>query len=281
MTTNIPWLSVTRGDAPLLVSIPHTGLDLRGLESRLVSSWLARKDADWWIEMLYDFASDLGATVIRTTISRTVIDVNRDPTGASLYPGQATTGLCPTQSFDGEALYLPGEAPEPEEIAQRRRLYFDPYHAAVVGEIERLQRRHPRIVVYDAHAIRSVIPRLFERELPHFNIGTNGGKASDPALAAAVETVCAQTTFSRVINGRFKGGYITRHYGRPERGVHALQMELACRGYLRETPGPVTEALWPPRYDAEHAAPLRAVLVRILEACLSFANHSQFDRGSA
>ncbi|HEY4366722.1 MAG TPA: N-formylglutamate deformylase [Steroidobacteraceae bacterium] len=281
MTTSTPWLNVVRGDAPLLLSIPHTGLDLCGLVPRLVSPWLARKDADWWIEMLYDFAGDLGATVIRTTISRTVIDVNRDPTGVSLYPGQATTELCPTLSFDGEAFYLTGQEPTAEEIAERRRLYFDPYHAAVVGEIERLRQRHPRVVVYDAHAIRSMIPRLFAGELPHFNIGTNDGKASDPILTNAVEGVCAQTKFSRVVNGRFKGGYITRRYGKPDQGVHAIQMELACRGYLRETPGPAIEALWPLPYDSAHAAPLRAALVHIFEACLSFATHSFSNRGSS
>lgn len=271
MTANDAWLSVVRGDAPLVLSIPHTGLDLRGLEPRLSSAWLARKDADWWIELLYDFASDLGATVIRTTVSRTVIDVNRDPTGVSLYPGQTTTELCPTLSFDGEALYLPGQEPKADEIAERRRLYFDPYHAAVLGEIERLRRRHPRVVIYDAHAIRSVIPRLFKDELPQFNIGTNDGKSCDPSLTAAIEDVCAKTTFSRVVNGRFKGGYITRGYGRPSEGVHAIQMELACRGYLREVTGPVSEDHWPIPYEPTYAAALRAALVHVLEACLSFA----------
>jgi len=279
--TNTPWLRMTRGDAPLVLSIPHTGVDLRGLEPRLVSAWLARKDADWWIETLYDFACDMGATVIRTTISRTVIDVNRDPTGASLYPGQATTELCPTLSFDGEALYLPGQEPTAEEIAERRRLYFDPYHATVLAEIERLRHRHPHIVVYDAHAIRSVIPRLFAGELPQFNIGTNDGKACDSTLTAAIDHVCAQTTFSRVVNGRFKGGYITRNYGRPAQGVHAVQMELACRGYLREAPGPVTEGHWPTAYEPGHAAPLRSALVHVLEACLSFATRSLSNRGSS
>ena len=172
------FLEITRGTAPLLVSIPHTGTDIPAeIEADLVSLWLARKDADWWIEKLYDFAPALGATVLRTTISRTVIDVNRDPSGASLYPGQATTGLCPTETFDGETLYRAGREPDEAEIARRRALYFAPYHDALAAEIARLRQMHPRIVLYDCHSIRSVVPRLFDGELPHLNLGTNSGRS--------------------------------------------------------------------------------------------------------
>ncbi|MEZ0168521.1 N-formylglutamate deformylase [Microvirga sp. TS319] len=267
-----PSLSVIRGDAPLIVSLPHTGTEIPAeYEAGLVSPWLARKDADWWIEQLYDFAPGLGATVIRTSISRTVIDVNRDPSGMSLYPGQATTELCPTTTFDGELLYKQGAAPAAEEIAKRRARFFDPYHATFRAEVERLRARHDRVVIYDCHSIRSIIPRLFDGTLPHFNIGTNGGATCAPALSDAVETICAGSGFSHVVNGRFKGGYITRNLGKPETGVHAIQMELACRGYMREPLGPVAEGAWPTSYDEAYAAPMRAVLTRILETCLSFA----------
>ncbi|WP_193557228.1 N-formylglutamate deformylase [Microvirga pakistanensis] len=266
------WLTVVRGDAPLIVSLPHTGTDIPAdNEPGLVSPWLARKDADWWIERLYAFAADLGATVIRTTISRTVIDVNRDPSGASLYPGQATTELCPTTTFDGEPLYRAGMEPTAEDIAERRARFFDPYHAALHAEIERLRARHHNVVVYDCHSIRSVIPRLFEGTLPHFNIGTNGGSTCASALSGSIETICASSGFSHVTNGRFKGGYITRSLGRPEDGVHAIQMELACRGYMREPLGPVAENQWPTVYDESYAAPMRAALTLILQTCLTFA----------
>jgi N-formylglutamate deformylase len=272
-TTHPPWLSVARGDAPLVVSLPHTGTELPAEYGQgLVSPWLARKDADWWIEKLYDFAGGLGATVIRTAISRTVIDVNRDPSGVSLYPGQATTELCPTTTFDGETLYEPGMEPDADSIAKRRTRFFDPYHAALRAEIERLQAQHALVIVYDCHSIRSVIPRLFEGTLPNFNIGTNGGTSSAPALSDAVEKICAESGFSHVVNGRFKGGYITRSLGRPESGVHAVQMELACRGYMREPLGPVAEGVWPTAYDETYAAPMRAALTRVLEACLTFAH---------
>lgn len=266
------WLTVTRGEAPLVVSLPHTGTEIPPeYERGLVSPWLARKDGDWWIERLYDFAADLGATVIRTAISRTVIDVNRDPSGVSLYPGQATTELCPTTTFDGEPLYDPGTEPTADDIAIRRARFFDPYHATLRAELERLRARHPNVVVYDCHSIRSVIPRLFDGTLPHFNIGTNGGITCAPALSDAIETICASSGFSHVVNGRFKGGYITRSLGHPEAGVHAIQMELACRGYMKEPLGSVAEGQWPTPYDEAHAAPMRAALTRILQTCLTFA----------
>lgn len=267
------WLSVTRGDAPLVVSLPHTGTEIPPeCEPGLVSPWLSRKDADWWLERLYDFAADLGATVIRTSICRTVIDVNRDPSGVSLYPGQATTELCPTTTFDGESLYQAGAEPTPESIAERRGRFFEPYHAALHAEIERLSAHHADVVIYDCHSIRSVIPRLFEGMLPHFNIGTNGGTSCASALERAIERICTGNDFSHVVNGRFKGGYITRSLGRPEAGIHAVQMELACRGYMREPLGPVAEGQWPTAYDEAYALPMRTALTLILETCLTFAH---------
>jgi N-formylglutamate deformylase len=265
------WLTVRRGTAPLVVTMPHTGTDLvPAIEAGLESPWLARKDADWWIHKLYDFVDDLGATVIRTGISRTVIDVNRDPSGASLYPGQATTELCPTTTFDGEPLYRMGYAPDANEIAARRRTYFEPYHRALTDEVARLRERHPAVVVYDCHSIRSRIPRLFSGQLPNFNIGTNSSASCAPELTARVEAICDETAFERVTNGRFKGGYTTRHHGRPTDGVHAIQMELACRGYMHE-PAEVTPANWPTPYDPEVAAPMRVVSERILTTCVEFA----------
>jgi formiminoglutamase len=270
-----PWLEIQRGDAPLIVSMPHTGMDIRTeIEQRLVSPWLARKDTDWWIEKLYDFAPDLGATTLRTTISRTVIDVNRDPSGTSLYPGQNTTELCPTTTFDGELLYREGAVPTEHEIAGRRMRYFDPYHAALQTEIARLRSAYRRIVLFEAHSIRSVIPRLFDGELPNFNIGTNGGASCDSELTSAIESICATTRFSRTTNGRFKGGYTTRHYGRPAGGIHAIQLELAARGYMDEPEIPSPDN-WPVPYSETRAASLRAPLRHILQTCIAFASEDR------
>ncbi|MBM3510234.1 MAG: N-formylglutamate deformylase [Alphaproteobacteria bacterium] len=267
------WLTVRRGGGPLVLSVPHAGTEIPpAIASACVSVWRARKDADWWIDRLYDFAERLDATVVRTAIARTVIDVNRDPSGASLYPGQNTTELCPTTTFDGEPLYADGAAPDAAEVAHRRQAFFDPYHGALRAALDRLRQEHPVVVLYDAHAIRSVVPRLFEGTLPVFNIGTNSGAACAPPLTRAVVEHCAAAGLPYVVDGRFKGGYITRAYGRPQAGVHAIQMELAFRGYLAEPLGPVDEQRWPPPYDPTGAALMRATLEAILGVCLAFAH---------
>lgn len=265
------WLTVRRGEAPLLVSLPHTGTEIPSpFDQDLVSPWLARKDADWWIDRLYDFVSNLDATIVHTAISRTVIDVNRDPSGVSLYPGQATTELCPTTTFDGEALYK-SSAPDAADVARRRAAFFDPYHGALAGEIARLRKSHDTIVLYDCHSIRSVIPRLFEGTLPEMNIGTNSGATCDLAMTEAIIGHAQTSGFSHIVNGRFKGGFITRCFGKPSAGVHAVQMELACRSYMHEQPGPVTKAGWPSPYDERKAAHMRATLTEILKTCIHFA----------
>ena len=271
MNTPHEWLAVHHGNVPLIVSLPHTGTEIPpDIESQLVSPWLARKDADHWVDVLYDFAHGMGATTIRTSLSRTVIDVNRDPSGVSLYPGQTTTGLCPTETFDGESLYAPGREPDVAEIERRRVAYFDPYHAALRDQITRLGQGHRKVVLYDAHSIRSRMPRLFDGELPQFNIGTNGGVSCDAALTQAVARICEASEYTQVVNGRFRGGWITRHYGNPANGIHAIQMELAMRGYLHE-PEKIDEASWPAALDDTHAAALRVALRDILDACVEFA----------
>lgn len=269
------WLSVHRGDAPLIVSFPHTGTEIPDrMESLMVSPWLARKDADFWVDVLYDFAHEIGATTIRTALSRSVIDVNRDPSGASLYPGHTTTGLCPMETFDGEPLYKSGSEPGPAEVLRRRAEYFDPYHQALAAELERKRAEYDCVVLYDAHSIRSRVPRLFDGELPLFNIGTNNGATCSPSLTDTIEKLC-DPVGSRVTNGRFRGGWITRHYGRPETGVHAVQMELAMRGYLQEPAGPPNKTNWPAPLDDVLAARLRVALRDVLDACVGFARPSR------
>ena len=257
---------LSQGSSPLLLSIPHAGRELTsGLARRLTPVGLSLIDTDWWLERLYGFAGELGATVLRAKLSRYVIDLNRDPSGVSLYPGQATTELIPTTTFDGEPLYLPGQELRPEEVADRRQRWFDPYHAALATEIARIKARHGFVLLYDCHSIRSRIPRLFEGTLPVFNLGTNSGTSCASSLEAAITDVLASAEgFTHIVNGRFKGGWITRHYGQPDEGIHAVQMELACRAYMAEQP--------PFTYLEAEAQKAQAVLREVLETMLTWGD---------
>ena len=253
------------GASPLILSIPHCGRELtEGLSERMTPAGRSLVDTDWWLERLYDFGVAMDATILSARLSRYVIDLNRDPSGVSLYPGQATTELVPTTTFDGEPIYRSGKEPSPDEIAERRERYFRPYHATLEAEIARVKAAHGQVLLYDCHSIRSVIPRLFPGELPVMNLGTNSGASCAPALEAEIaRTMAEASSFSHVVNGRFKGGWITRHYGRPDENVHAVQMELACRAYMQEEP--------PFAYDEAKAPAIRIVLMAILGRMLRYA----------
>jgi N-formylglutamate deformylase len=246
-----------RGDAPLIVSLPHDGTHVPAdIAARLDPVAREVPDTDWFVSRLYGFARGLGATVLAATHSRYVVDLNRGEDDTSLYPGQNTTGLCPVRRFDGGPVYLPGMEPTPADIAARVESVWRPYHATLAAELERLRALHPRVVLWEGHSIRGELPWLFEGRLPDLNLGTAGGTSCAPATAARVEAVlAAQAGYDWVANGRFKGGHITRHYGRPDAGIDALQLELAQRTYMDEG-----AAAWS---DARAAA-----LVPLLEAML-------------
>jgi len=250
------------GNLPLLVSMPHCGTELApGLDRRLTPEALALPDTDWHLPRLYAFAGALGAHLLIARYSRYVIDLNRPPDGQSLYPGQATTDLCPATLFDGEPLYRDGQAPGADEIAERRARYWEPYHEALSATLEAIVVRHGRACLYDAHSIRSMVPRLFDGRLPDLNLGTARGASVRPGVGeAALAAALAGDGFSTVLNGRFVGGFITRHYGRPETGVQALQMELAQATYMEEMP--------PFRFDPARANRLIPVLRRVIDAFL-------------
>ncbi len=267
MTERPDWLTIESRAGPLIVSIPHAGEHLLDFGGRFADPWLARKDTDWRLEDLYDFLDALDVTVVRTRLSRSIIDVNRDPSGASLYPGEATTELCPTTTFDGEPLYRWNEAPDDAEIAERRRRYFDPYHAALSAEIARLRALYQRVALFDAHSIRSRVPRLFDGELPVFNLGTNSGLSCSAPIREALRADVADSGQSFVVDGRFKGGWITRVYGKPAQGLEAIQLELACRAYMVEPEAPSSDN-WPQPINSGRANVTRATLRRALETML-------------
>lgn len=252
-------VEIIRGNGPLILAAPHAGLFLPGEVKRALNdTGLTLADTDWHVDKLYEGLLP-EATLIRATFSRYVIDANRDPSGKSLYPGQNTTGLCPVTDFDGATIYKDGAEPDSDEIERRRLAFHAPYHAALETEIARVKSRHGVAVLYDCHSIRSRIPYLFDGVLPDFNIGSNEGKTCSPLIERAVRNICAEADgYSSIVNGRFKGGWTTRHYGRPAEGVHAIQMELAQSTYMMEAP--------PWNYAPEKAGRLRVHLQRILEA---------------
>lgn len=263
-----PPFTFHQGTAPLLISIPHGGVHLPpALAARLSPQARQVPDTDWHQERLYAFAKDLGASILSATYSRYVIDLNRPPDGASLYPGQNVTGLCPVDTFDEVPLYPQGDVPDETEIAQRREQVWVPYHAQLRAELERIRVAHGVAVLWDAHSIRSVLPRFFDGKLPDFNLGTANGDACAPALADALLRIAsAAQGYTSVLNGRFKGGHITRHYGEPKRGIHAVQMELTQCSYMQEA--------LPFDYLPERAVQVQPHLRRMLEAVLAFAQRA-------
>lgn len=254
--------TLERGDAPLLVSLPHDGHEIPAeLAADMAASACAAPDTDWHVARLYAFARELGASILVPRYSRYVVDLNRPPDDTSLYPGQNTTGLCPAVQFSGEPVYRDGRAPTPEQVASRVERYWRPYHDALAGELERLRARHGRAVLWEGHSIRGeALPFLFDGRLPDLNLGTVGGASCTPDLQARLESVlAAQTRYDWVVNGRFKGGYITRHYGDPARGVDAVQLEISQRVYMDEATG---------QYDEAGAAHLQPVLRNLLQAAM-------------
>lgn len=251
-----------RGTAPLLVSIPHMGTDIpEALRSAYVPRALAVEDADWHLGRLYGFARGLGASVLQAGVARYVIDLNRPPDDTPMYPGASNTELCPTRFFHGDALYVEGAAPSIEERMRRRGLYWDPYHRALQDELQRLKAQHGWALLWDGHSIRSEIPWLFEGRLPDLNIGTAGGASADASITDAVQRAAARHAgYTHVVNGRFKGGYITRQYGRPGERVHALQLEMCQYLYMREAP--------PWDWDESGAKRVLPVVREMVEAAL-------------
>ena len=250
-----------RGDAPLLLSLPHDGsLIPPALAQRMVPAARRAPDTDWHVSRLYAFARELGASILVPRHSRYVVDLNRPEDDVSLYPGQNTTGLCPIVQFSGEPVYLEGQGPDAAEVAARVDTYWRPYHQSLQSELARIHARHGRAVLWEGHSIRGVVPFLFEGRLPDLNLGTAAGASCSPVLQSRLEAVlAAQDEYDWVANGRFKGGHITRHYGDPGNGVDAVQLEISQRNYMDETSFD---------WDEGKAARLQRVLRALLEAAL-------------
>jgi N-formylglutamate amidohydrolase len=252
------------GTTPLLIDVPHAGIYIPP-ELRASMTPIAQTvpDTDWHVHLLYQFALELGAGLMAATHSRYVIDLNRDPAGVALYQGADNTELCPTRTFANEDIYLPGEAPSEEKIGSRRANYWEPYHRALAEQIAAIRAAHGYAILLDGHSILSQVPRFFSGRLPDLNLGTVDGASCAQSLEEiAYAPLQGAGRFSAILNGRFKGGYITRHYGKPEEDVHALQLEIAQAAYMGETP--------PYAWNPHTAEPLITVLRQLVLALLEW-----------
>ena len=257
----------TEGTTPLLLSMPHDGTALPlDLANTMTAHARTTPDTDWHMARLYDFAGELGASILRPFYSRYVIDLNRDPTGTELYKNADNTELCPTTTFDFKSLYLPGEEPDAEEIAGRTRQYWEPYHAKLDAQLDALRQRHGVAVLFEGHTIRSEVPRFYKGRIPDLNLGTANGTSAAPELAEMAFTALLGRNYSVVWDERFTGGYITRRYGNPAAGFHALQLELTWRNYMNEKNF---------RYAAKRANHLKSLLEELLTQLIRWS----FERG--
>jgi len=256
--------TLQRGHTPLLVSVPHAGTFISApLHGRLQPRALAVEDTDWYLDRLYSFATAMGAGLIVPRHSRYVIDLNRPSDNRPMYAGANNTELCPTSFFTGDPLYVEGQEPSEAEVRQRVATYWQPYHDALRDELARLKAEHGHAILFDGHSIKSQLPWLFEGTLPDLNLGTADGSACAPSLRDALAALLqAQTLYSVAIDGRFKGGHITRHYGRPHEGVHAVQLEKCWSTYMREVP--------PLDWHAARAEQLQALLRQLVGALLEW-----------
>ena len=252
--------NVTRGECPLLVSIPHAGTFIPGdIQARMTADACLLTDTDWHLPMLYDFLGELDVSVLAANYSRYVVDLNRSPRAERLYPGRFETGVCASETFEGLPLYVSGAGPTEDEVAARLDAYWRPYHERLKEDLSRIRGRHGYAILFDAHSIANVVPMLFEGVLPDLNVGTNSGRSCADSIADAVMAVAAGASgHSAVIDGRFKGGYITRYYGRPQESIHAIQLELSQDTYMNQN--------YPFDFIDSKAATIRPVLKRIVDA---------------
>ncbi len=250
------------GDTPLLISVPHDGRDIPAdIQLRMTDTGRQIPDTDWHVAKLYDFASSIGASAIVANYSRYVVDLNRAAEDVNLYPGQVATGLCPEHTFDGAAIYQSGGVDEDDKNA-RIETYWRPYHEKIETTLTTMCEQHGYALLWDAHSIPSIVPRLFAGELPVLNLGSNKSTSCASSIEAAVAKSLSRSPFSNVVNGRFKGGHITRHFGDPGNNIHALQLEIAQRAYMDEATGV---------YDEDRATRLRGTLMELLETYLDAA----------
>ncbi len=265
MNNNDAIVTLHRGSTPLLVSVPHCGTKIPpDLQPALTTRAHTVEDTDWHLDRLYAFVMQRGASLLVPMHSRYVIDLNRPGDNMPMYPGANNTELCPTRFFTGDPLYEAGLAPDEAEVEARRKRYWQPYHDTLAQELDRLRDQHGHAVLFDGHSIKAELPWLFDGRLPDLNLGTANGTSCDPTLRTTLGNVLElQSSYSHVVDGRFKGGHITRHYGRPLEHVHAVQLEMGWHTYLDDQP-------IPPLWSDARAQAVQQVLGSLIDAMITW-----------
>ena len=270
-----------QGQIPLLVSMPHSGIHIPAdIQEQLTPVSQLLSDTDWHLPLLYNMLQELGASHIQAKCSRYVIDLNRSSDDVNLYPGQDTTGLCPIDTFDKQPLYLNSNHPTKTDVQRRVSLYWEPYHQKIQEELKRMRNQYGIAILWDAHSIASQVPRFFDGKLTDLNFGTADQKSCSLSLQSAIENSLKNTSdavqFSHIFNGRFKGGYITRQYGKPEENIHAIQLEMSQCLYMDES--------IPYGYREDLAKQIQPVLKTLLQTCIDWAksqsNQSQSNQNN-
>ena len=253
--------SFSAGETPLLVSMPHSGLALTPqVQSGLTEKALTLPDTDWHVPEVYSFLGELGVGRISANYSRYVIDLNRPLDDAPLYASK-TTGLFPSILFDESPVFKPACLPNKRHHQFCKENIWQPYHGKITEELECLKAKFGYAILFDAHSIAPETPMLFEGRLADFNFGNNNGEASSQKWLQAASGVVPDGTYSRVSNGRFKGGYITRSFGNPKKNIHAIQLELSQACYLKNQSHPYS-------IDSNKLANLQAVLKQVIKTLI-------------
>jgi N-formylglutamate deformylase len=222
--------------APILLSIPHCGT---AFPKELINEYepelyKEQDDTDWFVDQLYDFANAMGITTISAVYSRWVIDLNRHPENRDLYSdGRLITGLCPVTNFLGNAIYKDGRKSIAEDEIQRRlAAYYLPYHQKIAEHLMALKERFGQVLLWDCHSIRKSLPALHKEPFSDLIISDADGQSSAAKLSDTAFLHLSSSTYSVKRNYPFKGGYITRHFGKPKENQHAIQLEMSKNVYM-------------------------------------------------
>ncbi len=248
---------------PIILSVPHCGTDFPDeIRNDYVPEMMAAPDdTDWFVHQLYNFATELGITIIHAKYSRWAIDLNRDPESAPLYDdGRIITGLTTTTDFFGKSIYISDDRiPDQKEVERRLTEYYWPYYNKIQDLLDERLATFGKALLWDAHSIRHFVPTIRKEIFPDMILGNNDETTAHPELIETALHGLTSGKFGVNHNTPFKGGHITRYFGKPEQNIHALQLEMNKILYMDDEER---------NFHEERANEMRAVLKPTFEALI-------------